>query len=162
MTNVADAMLAVLIWGVVATLAMNAVIFTSQNFGWSRLNMPLLLGTFFTGDRDSANTLGFLLYFGFGTLIAFVYYVLFTLIGGANWWRGASVGFVHGLLVLTSLLPLLPYMHPRVASQYDGPTRMKRLEPPGFLALHYGRGTPIVTLAAHVVYGIVLGAAFAA
>ena len=52
-------------------------------------------------------------------------------------------------------------MHPRVASEYEGPTAKKRLEPPGFLALHYGRNTPLVTLVAHIVYGAVLGAGFA-
>jgi hypothetical protein len=33
------------------------------------------------------------------------------------------------------------------------------LEPPGLLALNYGIATPLVTVTAHVVYGIVLGLA---
>ncbi|MBT2457121.1 hypothetical protein [Streptomyces sp. ISL-86] len=31
------------------------------------------------------------------------------------------------------------------------------LEPPGFLMLNYGRGTPTVTLAAHLAYGTIVG-----
>jgi hypothetical protein len=31
------------------------------------------------------------------------------------------------------------------------------LEPPGMLALNYGRETPIVATLAHVLYGVVLG-----
>ena len=31
------------------------------------------------------------------------------------------------------------------------------LEPPGFLLRNYGRGTPIATLLAHVVYGAIAG-----
>ncbi|MBI4512523.1 MAG: hypothetical protein HY702_00295 [Gemmatimonadetes bacterium] len=33
----------------------------------------------------------------------------------------------------------------------------RALEPPGFLALNYGRQTPLLSLLAHVVYGAVLG-----
>jgi hypothetical protein len=32
------------------------------------------------------------------------------------------------------------------------------IEPPGFLALHYGRRTPISVVVAHVVFGLMLGA----
>jgi hypothetical protein len=160
MSPAAHAILEILVWGVLATLAANAILFSSQNFGWSRLNMPLLLGTFFTEDRNSANTLGFFLNLLFGLLIAFFYYLLLASIGQSGWWIGALVGFVHGVLLLTAILPMLAYMHPRVASQYDGPSLMKRLEPPGFLALHYGRNTPLVTLVAHIAYGAVLGAGF--
>jgi hypothetical protein len=31
------------------------------------------------------------------------------------------------------------------------------LEPPGLLGLNYGRATALVTLAAHVIYGALLG-----
>ena len=40
---------------------------------------------------------------------------------------------------------------------YDGPTRHRRLEPPGFMALNYGRRTPLVTFVARTVYGAILG-----
>ena len=160
MSATAQGIVDILVWGIIATLAMNAIMFSSQSFGWSRLNLPLLLGTFFTEDRKSANTLGFFLYFIVGWLIAFFYYLFFDLVGHAAWWTGAVVGFLHGGLVLAALLPMLPYIHPRVASEYDGPGLLKRLEPPGFLALHYGRGTPLFTLLAHVAYGTLLGIGF--
>jgi hypothetical protein len=32
--------------------------------------------------------------------------------------------------------PALPAMHPRMASEQDGPTPTKQLEPPGFMALN--------------------------
>jgi hypothetical protein len=34
---------------------------------------------------------------------------------------------------------------------------MKKLEPPGFLALNYGSRTPLTTLAGQALYGAVLG-----
>jgi hypothetical protein len=45
-----------------------------------------------------------------------------------------------------------------MASEYQGPEPTRNLEPPGFLALNYGRRTPIFSLVAHTVYGIILGA----
>jgi hypothetical protein len=59
------------------------------------------------------------------------------------------------------MLPMLPYVHPRLASPYAGPTARRRLEPPGFLGLNYGRMTPITTLVSHAAYGAILGWAFA-
>ncbi len=35
------------------------------------------------------------------------------------------------------------------------------LEPPGFLLRNYGPGTPIVSLAAHVAYGAIVGGSLA-
>jgi hypothetical protein len=46
-----------------------------------------------------------------------------------------------------------------MASEHDDPRPRRLLEPPGFLALHYGYQTPVSVLAAHVVYGAILGAA---
>jgi hypothetical protein len=71
---------------------------------------------------------------------------------------GAIGGVLHGLFVLLVLMPLLPGLHPRMASERQGPTPTRALQPPGFLALHYGRQTPIVTLLAHIAYGALIGA----
>src|SRR5947199_1822032 len=76
----------------------------------------------------------------------------------ATWWLGASVGVVHGLFVLLVVMPFLPGLHPRMASEQRGPEPTRALEPPGFLALNYGRRTPISVMLAHVVYGGILGA----
>jgi len=44
-----------------------------------------------------------------------------------------------------------------MASEYDGPTALRQLEPPGFLGLNYGSRTPLTTLLGQAVYGAVLG-----
>jgi hypothetical protein len=159
-SSVSQGIVEIVIWGVIATLAMISIMFASQNLGWSRLNLPFLLGTFFTDDRRSANVLGFALYLIVGWFIAFFYYLIFDVVGGASWWVGAVTGFIHGALLLTVFLPLLPYLHPRMASEYDGPDVIRKLEPPGFLALHYGYRTPMVALIAQTVYGVILGIGF--
>ena len=48
-----------MIWGFAATVAMTIVMQGAQGLGLSRLSLPFLLGTFFTGDRRRAVTIGF-------------------------------------------------------------------------------------------------------
>ena len=160
MTELAQSIFLIIVWGFIATLAMTSLLFASQNMGWSRLNMPYLLGSFFTGERHEANVLGFMMYMLGGWLFAFLYYLIFSVIGGTNWWIGGLAGFVHALLLLVLVLPMLPYVHPRIASEFDGPDARKILEPPGFLGLHYGYRTPLVLLIAQTSYGLVLGVGF--
>ncbi len=160
MSSVSQGIVEIIIWGAIATLVMISIMYASQSLGWSRLNLPFLLGSFFADDRRSANVLGFALYFILGWFIAFFYYLIFDVLGTANWLVGALTGFVHGALLLTTFLPLLPYLHPRVASEYDGPDVVRKLEPPGFLGLHYGYRTPLVALVAQTVYGAILGIGF--
>jgi hypothetical protein len=45
-----------------------------------------------------------------------------------------------------------------MASEQQGPTVVRQLEPPGFLALDYGIQTPLSVIAAHVLFGAILGA----
>lgn len=57
----------------------------------------------------------------------------------------------------TIVLTFLPGFHPRMAGPDQGPTPTRRLEPPGFMAMNYGKGTPIATILAHLLYGLLLG-----
>ena len=50
---------------------------------------------------------------------------------------------------------LLPGLHPRMASEQRGPEARNLLEPPGFLALHYGVQTPLTILLSHMVFGLI-------
>ena len=145
------------LWGLIATIAMTAILQGSQGLGLSRLSLPFLVGTFFTGNRQRAFILGFAAYAMGGWLFAFLYYFAFASIGIYTWWFGALAGFVHGVFLLVSALPLLPFVHPRMASEYHGATTTRLLEPPGFLAMNYGYQTPLVTLIGQMVYGATLG-----
>jgi hypothetical protein len=154
------AVAAILLWGGLATFALAAIMFASQHLGWSRMNWSLLVGTLVTGDRRLAPLFGFLLSCLLGYAVAFVCFALFALTGGAGVWKGLAVGLVLGAIQLVVILPLLVLCHPRIASEYDGPSAIRRLEPPGFLALHLGYPTPLETQAAHAVYGAQLGAGY--
>ena len=158
MDDVAREIVRLLIWGFVATAALSAVMFAAQRLGYSRLSLPFLIGTLFTGDRSAANAAGLVVYLLGGWLFAFIYYFVFASIGRTGWGLGAALGGAHGFILLVMLLPMLPHLHPRMATEYDGPRGERTLQPPGFLALHYGWRTPLTTVLAHAVYGAILGA----
>ncbi len=151
--NVPDLVL----WGFVATLAQTTLMAGAQGIGLSRMSIPFILGTIFTANRDRAPLIGFLVHLANGWLIAFVYGLMFESLGRTGAWIGAAVGLGHGLVILVAVMPLLPGWHPRMASEHTGPDPTRALEPPGFLALNYGRWTPMVALIAHVAYGVILG-----
>jgi hypothetical protein len=146
-----------LIWGLLATTVMTTVLQGAQGLGFSRLSLPFLVGTFFTDDRRWAVILGFAVYVIGGWIFAFLYFVLFATVGLHTWWFGMIIGILHGLFLLVCGLPLLPYAHPRMASEYEGASARRQLEPPGFMGLNYGRRTPLTTLVGQALYGAVLG-----
>jgi uncharacterized membrane protein YagU involved in acid resistance len=147
-----------LLWGFVSTVVLTLFIAGSQGLGMTRMNMSYLLGTIFTPDRDRAKLVGILVHFVNGWLFSLIYIAAFHSWGMATWWLGAFTGLVHAVFVLTVAMPALPSMHPRMANEQYGPTVVRQLEPPGFMALHYGIQTPISVLIAHLVFGAILGA----
>jgi hypothetical protein len=152
-----DNLVEALLWGLLATAVMTTILEASQGLGFSRLSLPFLVGTLFTSNRSAAHVLGYVCVLLGGWIFAFVYLALFVSIGRGNWWIGALLGVAHGIVFLVTLLPLVPHVHPRMASDYDGPAGAHRLEPPGFMGTNYGYGTPLTVLAAQCAYGAVLG-----
>jgi hypothetical protein len=146
-----------ILWGFAATLILTILLAVSKPLGFTRMDLPFILGTLFTPNRKKAPWIGFLAHLNLGWAFAFIYGAAFESSGLNTWWFGMAIGLVHGTFVLTAGLEILTFFHPRMASPFQGPTPTKQLEPPGFLALHYGRGTPLVTLLGHLVYGGVLG-----
>ena len=148
----------ILLWGFLATMVLTSTMAASQGLGLSRMGLPFILGTMFTPDRGKAKVLGFGLHLINGWLFALVYALIFESVDRTGWLLGAGLGFCHGLVVLLAFMPLIPGVHPRMATEQDGPDPTRALEPPGFLALNYGRRTPLIALLAHTMYGLILGA----
>jgi hypothetical protein len=147
----------VVLGGLFATIVLTTLSAAAQGLGLSRMSMPLLLGSIFTADRQRANVIGFLLHFVNGWAFASLYAIAFERLRLATWWLGGLLGLAQALFLLIAVMPLLPSLHPRMASEDFGPNPTRQLEPPGFMGLYYGRRTPLVTIAAHVIYGVVLG-----
>jgi hypothetical protein len=145
------------VFGLAATAALTAIMIAAQMGGLSRLDLPLVLGMVLTGDPDRARVVGFFIHLGAGQGFALGYAAAFVLLDRASWWLGALLGMLHAAVALTVLLPLLPGVHPRMASHRAGPRSTAVLEPPGLLGLNYGIQTPAVAIVAHLAYGTMLG-----
>ena len=144
--------------GVVGTIVLTSGLRIAQAEGWTRMDIPLLLGTIFTGDRSRASAIGYAVHFVNGLVFSLGYYAIFKAVGHAGWVFGAILGVVHaafagGILVTV----LLPAIHPRMGTLWSDAAETPILEPPGFLLVNYGRRTAIWTLAVHVVYGAIVG-----
>jgi hypothetical protein len=145
------------LFGLMATAALTAVMIAAQLAGLTRLDLPLMLGSFATEDPDAARVAGFFIHLTIGQGFALGYAAAFALLDLATWWNGALLGLLHAAVALAVLVPLLPGVHPRMASTRAGPASTASLEPPGLFALNYGLQTPGVAAVAHVVYGTLLG-----
>jgi fucose permease len=150
---------AALVWGGVATVSMTALLEGAMYLGWTRMSLPFILGTAVTSDRRKAAFYGAAIHMMNGLLFAFGYAAAFQSLGRATWWIGALLGVAHTGAALV-LMPFIAGVHPRMATEVDGPDARNALQPPGFFALNYGRRTPLFALTSHLLYGIILGALY--
>jgi len=151
------------VWGALAggfigTLVLTTALRTANELSVTRVDLPFLLGTAVTRDRARAKALGYLMHLLAGEVFALVYYAIFAAIGTSGWLLGALFGLLHGIVSATALVNVLPpVVHPRMGSELSAADSSPLLEPPGFLMRNYGRGTPVATLLAHIVYGAIVG-----
>ena len=149
-----------LLAGFVGTVLLTTLEAGAQQLHLTRMSLPYLLGTAFTPSRDRARVVGFLVHLVNGQLFALLYVAVFDALGADGILRGALLGLIHAAVVLLVSVPLLPSMHPRIATAEQGPTQMRQIEPPGPLALYYGFSTPLMVVVAHVIFGMVVGALY--
>jgi len=148
----------ILLWGFAATIVLTGLTIAAQSLGLTRIDLPFIIGTMVTPNRDRAKVIGALFHVVNGWIVAIVYALFFDQMHAATWWLGALMGCVQGIFVVVAVLPILPGMHPRMVSDFRGPEPTRLLEPPGFLAVNYGRMTPVVLILVHATYGLILGA----
>lgn len=152
------------LWGALAggfagTLALTTALAGASQLGWTRADIPFLLGTAFSLDRTRARVIGYVLHFVAGIGFAIGYWILFVAVGASGWWLGALFGLGHALFVGTALVnTMLPLIHPRMGTPMTAADAAPLLEPPGFMMSNYGIATPLVTIVAHVAYGAIIGA----
>jgi hypothetical protein len=147
-----------IVGGVLGTVVLTTMLRSASELGWTRMDLPFLLGTAVTVDRVRAKAAGYALHFVFGTLFALAYASVFAVVGHAGFALGALLGLVHGVFAGTALVGvLLPVVHPRMGTGFDAAGSAPLLEPPGFMLRNYGRQTPLATLVSHVAYGAIVG-----
>lgn len=151
------------VWGAIAggfvgTLVLTTVLRAATELGLTRIDLPFLLGTALSVDRTRAKALGYAAHFLAGQIFALTYLAMFSAINSSGFALGALFGLLHGMFAGTALVNvLLPVVHPRMATPESAADSHPLLEPPGFLMLNYGRGTPLVSVIAHVAYGAIVG-----
>ena len=144
--------------GLIGTFVLTTVLRSASELGFTRVDLPFLLGTAVTEDRSWAKAIGYLAHFGFGVLFAVGYYVIFLAIDSSSWLLGAALGLAHGLFSGTALVNiLLPVVHPRMGKPWTDANSSPLIEIPSFLMLSYGRATPLVSTMAHILYGAIVG-----
>ncbi|MGE5244976.1 MAG: hypothetical protein ACM3SQ_12175 [Betaproteobacteria bacterium] len=144
--------------GFVGTLVLTTTVRAAAQLGFTRMDLSFLLGTIVTENRTRAKAWGYTFHFLIGVAFALGYGVFFRAVGFSSWWLGALLGIVHALFTSTVLVSvLLPVVHPRMATPETAADETALLEPPGFLMLNYGPRTFLVALAAHILYGAIVG-----
>jgi hypothetical protein len=144
--------------GLVGTVVLTTGSRLAQQLGWTRMDIPLLLGTAFTSDRNRAMVIGYALHFANGILFALLYGLVFEAIDRAGLLLGLLFGFVHAAFAAGALLNvLLPAVHPRMGTPWSDARDAPILEQPGFLLSNYGRSTMVLTGVLHLVYGALVG-----
>jgi hypothetical protein len=150
-------------WGAVAggfvgTLVLTTGLRAASELRLTRMDLPFLLGTAFSGNRVRAKAIGYVLHFVAGQAFAFIYYGVFAAIDESGVLLGAAFGLLHALFSGTALVNvLLPVVHPRMGSTHTAADSTPLLEPPGFMMRNYGRATPIANVVVHVLYGAIVG-----
>ncbi len=145
------------IFGFVGTIVLTSIMVIAQMIGWTRMDIPLMLGTIFTPRVERARLLGIFAHLAVGQFFALLYTLAFWRLQRSGAFLGGALGLIHGLAALTLIVPFLPGIHPRMASERSGPEMHTVLEPPGLFALNFGLSTPAVTLIAHILFGVTLG-----
>ena len=151
------------VWGAIAggfvgTLVLTTVLRAATELGLTRIDLPFLLGTALSVDRTRAKALGYASHFLAGQIFALIYLAVFSAINNSGFALGALFGLLHGMFAGTALVNvLLPVVHPRMGTPESAADSHPLLEPPGFLMLNYGRGTPLLSVLAHVAYGAIVG-----
>jgi hypothetical protein len=145
--------------GLVGTLVLTTGLRLAQELGWTRMDIPLLLGTAFTDRRRFASVIGYGIHFLNGLIFSVAYWIVFEATGEAGWLFGLLLGGLHGAFAGGALVNvLLPAVHPRMGTPLTDAEETPLLEPPGFMLLNYGRATAAVTLVLHLAYGAIVGA----
>jgi hypothetical protein len=150
---------AAILAGLVGGLAFLAVVYMGLGSGMTRMNFLTLLGSMMApkASRGATYAIGFVIHLMASAAFGLVHAGILTAIdvdsvGAAAGWD-VVIGAVHGVGVLVVLPMMLTMAHPLV--------RSGDLERPGALLTGFGSMTPVGSLAAHVVFGLVVGSIYA-
>lgn len=129
--------------GLIATAVMSALLYTIHWRGFAEADMMRALGSVFTRNEANALPLGVAIHGVSGIAFAFLYVIVWSTLPVSEFRHylllGLVTGFAHGLVVSFALVILVAEHHPL--------PRFQRA----------GIGVALAHLAAHVLYGLLVG-----
>jgi hypothetical protein len=146
--------------GLIGGIAFLLVVYMGLGVGMTRMNFLHLLGSMVAprSSRSTAYAIGLVVHLMLSAVFGLVHAGLLTAIGVSSVGSAAAwdllIGAVHGVAVLIVLPMMLSMAHPLV--------RSGELDRPGVALVGYGAMTPAGSLMAHVAFGVVTGAIYAA
>lgn len=148
-----------IIGGLIGGVGLLMVIYMGYAVGMTRMNFLRILGTMMLPRASDTVAYGvglmahLMLSAVFGLLHAgLLHAVDVATLGEAAGWD-LVFGAAHGIVILMAMPMMLTLMHPLV--------RSGEIEHPGIALAGFGAMTPVGSLMAHVVYGVVTGAIYA-
>jgi len=155
-----------LLAGLMATVTLSLALEVASLRGMTSMpTMPLILGTFVSGDHDVAVAIGSALHFGvIGSVVTgSLYGLLFSFID-VTWWLAILVGLLHGTVVGVGM-GYLRAVHPRIidvsVTVPDGGVAAADLrggvvlKDPRVFGVGWGDLTPVVLVGSYACYGLV-------
>lgn len=152
--------------GLVGGGVMSLLMLMMRAAGKTKMNMALIEGSMFTGNRRSALALGLFMHLVImsALILGSLYALLFDVwdVRAENaWWVGLLFGIAHAILGGLAMVGV-PAIHPRMSTNPaqragDG----LALEPPGLFGKNYGSWTPPGFIMGHLVYGLLVGLIYA-
>jgi hypothetical protein len=155
-----------LLAGFLATVMLSLALEVASFRGMTSMpSMPLILGTFVSGDHDLAVAIGSALHFAvIGPVVTgSLYGLLFSFID-ATWWLAILVGLLHGTVIGVGM-GHLSTVHPRIidvsATVPDGGVAAADLrdgvvlKDPRVFGVGWGDLTPVVLVGSYACYGLV-------
>lgn len=152
------------VWGALAGGAVGGTLVQAgvrlaQELGWTRMDIPFLLGTMFTENRRIAAVAGYFTHLVNSLVFALLYAAVFLATGLTTWWFGLALGVVQAAFIGGAMANLLlPAVHPRMGTPWTDAEETPLLEPPGYLLFNYGRNTMLISLVLQLAFGAIVGA----
>jgi hypothetical protein len=146
--------------GLAGGIAFLTVVYMGRAIGMTRMNFLEMLGTMVApnGSKTAVYGIGLMAHLMMSAVFGLAHAGILHAIGVTSVGQAAEwdllIGGVHGILILAMLPMVLTLMHPLV--------RKHAMEQPGVAMTGFGKGTPIGSLMAHLVFGVVTGAIYAA
>lgn len=145
-----------IVWsGFVATTIAAAFFWVARSLGWTRFSPPVQLGCLLIPDprRPITETVGFAILFVLGsTAVPALYGAILVAWNGPAWIGGLILGGFAGLAVAAAL-PLYGTISACV--------RSGAIPLPGPFGIGWGRPTPGIIFAGHMIYGAIFAAVYA-